>query len=207
VSRAADDYVESIREVWAHADYIVINVSSPNTPGLRDLQAVSALEPLLRSAIDANHQLAKDLSDRARPLLLKIAPDLADDDVDRISDLALDMKLDGLIATNTTLRRELLSRPPSIEGGVSGAPLAPRALELVRRIKRRTRDLPIVGVGGIESPDDAYRRVRAGATLIQVYTGFVYAGPALPARLAVGLAERLERDGFDSIEDVVGIDA
>jgi dihydroorotate dehydrogenase len=181
--RAPDDYVEAMGDVWARADYLVVNVSSPNTPGLRDLQAVSALEPLLRRVLDENQRLARDLSGKPRPILLKIAPDLADDDVDRVSALAVEMKLDGLIATNTTLRHDLLSRAPSIQGGVSGAPLAERALELVRRIKAKTRDLPIIGVGGIGTPDDAYRRLRAGATLIQVYTSFVYAGPALPAKL------------------------
>ena len=199
LERASDDYVEAMSTVAPHADYLVINVSSPNTPGLRDLQAISALEPLLAKIVGANRA--------RRPILLKIAPDLADEDVDRVADLSKALELDGIVATNTTLRHELLSTKPAIAGGVSGAPLAPRAEALVRRLKRRTRDLPIVGVGGIRTAADAYRRVRAGATLIQVYTGFVYAGPALPARIAIGLGELLERDGFSSIHQVVGIDA
>ncbi len=199
LERAADDYAETLEAVVGVADYVVINVSSPNTPGLRDLQAVKTLEPLLARVLDTNRQ--------RRPILLKIAPDLADEDVDRVADLVVDLGLAGVVATNTTLRHELLSRAPSIEGGVSGAPLAPRALDLVRRLKRRVREVPIVGVGGIRTPDDAYRRIRAGATLIQVYTAFVYRGPALPARIAVGLGDRLERDGLGSIADAVGIDA
>jgi dihydroorotate dehydrogenase len=199
LERASEDYVQAIEAVAPHADYLVVNVSSPNTPGLRDLQAVSSLEPLLTRIIDATGS--------KRPLLLKIAPDLADEDVDRVADLAVSLELDGVVATNTTLRHDLLSKKPSIAGGVSGAPLGPRAEELVRRLKRRVRELPIVGVGGIRTAEDAYRRVRAGATLIQVYTAFVYGGPSLPAKIATGLSERLARDGFASLRDAIGIDA
>lgn len=204
---ATRDYEETLSSVFAHADYVVINVSSPNTPGLRDLQAVEALEPLLSAVLEKNRHLGKEHDLLPRPILLKIAPDLADEDVDAVADMAVRIGLDGIIATNTTLRHDLLSRKPSIEGGVSGRPLAPRALELVRRLRRRAPQMPIVGVGGIATPEDAYRRIRAGASLVQVYTAFIYEGPGLVRRMVDGLRRLLERDGLESIREAVGKDA
>lgn len=204
---AAGDYEETLSAVFGHADYIVINVSSPNTPGLRDLQAVTSLEPLLVRVLEKNAVLAREQDARPRPMLVKIAPDLADDDVDAVADMAVRIGLDGIVATNTTLRHELLSRAPSIQGGVSGAPLAPRALELVRRLRRRAPELPIVGVGGITTPEDAYERIRAGASLVQVYTGLIYEGPGLARSIVEGLRRLIERDGLESIQDAVGKDA
>jgi dihydroorotate dehydrogenase len=205
---AADDYVACIEDVWPHASYLVVNVSSPNTPGLRDLQSVETLGPLLDRVRDVNVRLAERHSALPRPLLLKIAPDLADEDVDVIADLAARKRLSGIVATNTTIRRELASRAPRIEGGLSGPPLGPRALELARRIFRRVgRDLPLVGVGGIRTADDAYARIRAGARLVQIYTALIYEGPVLVASILSGLEDRLRRDGHASIESVVGIDA
>src|SRR5262249_55136540 len=153
------------------ADYFVVNVSSPNTPNLRSLQSVEALVPLLERVQKTNAALAAAHTARARPILLKIAPDLADEDVDAIADLAKAQKLDGRIATNTTIRRELASRAPKIEGGLSGRPLKARALELTRRLYARLEGaVPIVGVGGIGSAEDAYQRIRAGARLVQIYS-------------------------------------
>lgn len=208
LERAPDDYEATLRAIWDHSDYVVVNVSSPNTPGLRDLQAVSALEPLLARVVTVNRGLSRLRGRSALPLLLKIAPDLADDDVDRVADLAVDVGMDGIIATNTTLRHDLLSRAPRIEGGVSGAPLAPRALELTRRLYRRLDGrMPIVGVGGIRSAEDAWQRIRAGATLLQVYTGFVYQGPGLVGLICRGLRDRISRSRYHSITDVIGADA
>ena len=191
---AAADYAASARAVAAVADYVVVNVSSPNTPGLRDLQAADRLKPVLaavRAALDAAD------SGRRVPLLVKIAPDLADADVDAVADLALELGLDGVIATNTTISRDGLASPAAEvaaagTGGLSGPPLRARSLEVLRRLHARTGDrLVLIAAGGIETPDDAWERLRAGATLVQAYTGFVYGGPLWPRRMHAGLARRI----------------
>jgi len=191
---AAADYAASARAVAAVAGYVVVNVSSPNTPGLRDLQAADRLRPVLvavRSALDAA------VPGRRVPLLVKIAPDLADADVDAIADLALELGLDGIIATNTTVSRDGLASPAAEvaaagAGGLSGPPLRARSLAILRRLHARAGDrLVLIAVGGIETPDDAWERLRAGATLVQAYTAFVYGGPLWPRRMHAGLARRL----------------
>lgn len=205
---AADDYEETLSAVFAHASYVVLNVSSPNTPGLRDLQSISVLESLLDRVVSRNQRLAVEQQTAPRPILLKIAPDLADGDIDAIADLARDKKLAGIVATNTTLRHELAARKPKIQGGLSGPPLRARANELARRLFRRLDGaMPIVGVGGIRSAEDAYLRIRAGATLVQIYTGLIYEGPGLVRAIVEGLGAQLKKDGYDSIQRVVGIDA
>ena len=194
---AAADYAASARAVAAVAGYVVVNVSSPNTPGLRDLQAADRLRPVLtavRSALDASSPA------RRVPLLVKIAPDLADADVDAIADLALELGLDGIIATNTTVSRDGLASPAAEvaaagAGGLSGPPLRARALEVLARLRARAGDrLVLIAAGGIETPDDAWERLRAGATLVQAYTGFVYGGPLWPRRMHAGLAQRMKAD-------------
>jgi dihydroorotate dehydrogenase len=194
----AGDYAASARAVAGVADYVVVNVSSPNTPGLRDLQATDRLRPVLvavRAALDAS---GGGRSGGRVPLLVKIAPDLADADVDAIADLALELGLDGIIATNTTVSRDGLASPSSQvaaagAGGLSGPPLRARALEMLVRLRARAGDrLVLIAVGGIETPDDAWERLRAGATLVQAYTGFIYGGPLWPRRMHAGLA-RLAR--------------
>ncbi len=191
---AAADYAASARAVAAVAGYVVVNVSSPNTPGLRDLQAADRLRPVLvavRSALDAA------VPGRRVPLLVKIAPDLADADVDAVADLALELGLDGIIATNTTVSRDGLASPAAEvaaagAGGLSGPPLRARSLAVLRRLHARAGDrLVLIAVGGIETPDDAWERLRAGATLVQAYTAFVYGGPLWPRRMHAGLARRL----------------
>jgi dihydroorotate dehydrogenase len=193
-AEAAADYAASARAVAAVADYVVVNVSSPNTPGLRDLQAAERLRPVLtavRSALDESSP------GRRVPLLVKIAPDLADADVDAVADLALELGLDGVIATNTTISRDGLASPPAEvaaagAGGLSGPPLRDRSLAVLRRLRDRAGDrLVLVAAGGIETPDDAWERLRAGATLVQAYTGFVYGGPLWPRQMHAGLAERM----------------
>ncbi|GAB3662911.1 quinone-dependent dihydroorotate dehydrogenase [Actinocorallia lasiicapitis] len=182
-AEAAADYVKSTELLSPLADYLVVNVSSPNTPGLRDLQAVEHLRPLLRAVQDAKG---------ATPLLVKIAPDLADDDVDAVADLALELGLDGIIATNTTISRDGLTGDPEIvkeTGGLSGAPLKARSLEVLKRLKARTGDrLVLVSVGGIESAADVRERLAAGATLCQGYTGMIYGGPLWAYRINRELA-------------------
>jgi dihydroorotate dehydrogenase len=191
--QAAGDYVTSARLVADVADYVVVNVSSPNTPGLRDLQAVDKLKPLLNAVREA----LDEASPRRRvPLLVKIAPDLADPDIDAVADLALDLGLDGIIATNTTTSREGLRDSAAVAdagpGGMSGAPLKHRALEVLRRLHARTGDrLVLIAAGGIETPDDAWTRLQAGATLLQAYTAFIYEGPLWPHHVHAGLAARL----------------
>lgn len=176
---AAADYAYSARLLAGYADYLVVNVSSPNTPGLRDLQSTEALRPILtevRAAADA-------AAGRHVPLLVKIAPDLADEDVDAVADLALELDLDGVIATNTTIAHD---RGP---GGLSGPPVRARAVEVVARLAARAGDrLTIIGVGGIETEADARALLDAGATLLQTYTGFVYQGPGWVARLNAALS-------------------
>jgi dihydroorotate dehydrogenase len=193
---AAADYAASARAVAAVADYVVVNVSSPNTPGLRDLQAADRLKPVLvavREALDA-------AADHRVPLLVKIAPDLADADVDAIADLALELGLDGIVATNTTVSRDgLASSPAEVAaagaGGLSGAPLRDRALAVLRRLHARAGDrLVLIAAGGIETGDDAWERLAAGATLVQAYTGFIYGGPRWPRRVHDQLARRVRSE-------------
>jgi dihydroorotate dehydrogenase len=210
---AIADYVASARLVAGVAGYVVVNVSSPNTPGLRDLQAVSSLRPLLaavREALDAAAVRGGGQGPRRVPLLVKIAPDLADGDVDAIADLAVELGLDGIIATNTTIARPGLASDPAVvaaagAGGLSGAPLRPRALEVLRRLHARAGDrLVLIAAGGIETADDAWERIAAGATLVQAYTGFIYGGPRWPRRLQEDLARRVRDAGLTSIGDVRG---
>jgi dihydroorotate dehydrogenase len=186
-ARAVDDYVESARLLAPFASYLVVNVSSPNTPGLRDLQAVDELRPLLAAV----KQVADRNAGRRVPLLVKIAPDLADSDVDAVADLALELGLDGISATNTTIARpeSLLTDRAVVDaagaGGLSGPVLAARAGEVLVRLRERVGDgLAIVSVGGVTTPQDVRTRLAAGADLVQGYTGFIYEGPAWPSRLA-----------------------
>ena len=188
---AARDYEKSAGLLAPFADYLVVNVSSPNTPGLRDLQAVEKLEPIL-AAVRRRADEARP--DHRVPLLVKIAPDLSDDDVLAVADLALATGLDGVIATNTTISRDGLATPRSrVEqvgaGGLSGRPLTQRSEDVVRLLRDRVGpDLTLVGVGGITTVDDARRRLAAGADLLQGYTAFVYEGPLWPRRIVRGLA-------------------
>ena len=181
---AIGDYEKSTRWLAPHADYLVVNVSSPNTPGLRNLQAVEKLEPLL-TAVRAE---ADRVTEQRVPLLVKIAPDLSDDDVLAVADLATAIGLDGIIATNTTIARDgLVSDKADEIGGLSGAPLRARSLEVLRLLKKQAPGLTLIGVGGISTVADAQARLDAGAALVQGYTAFIYEGPLWPKRIAQGL--------------------
>jgi dihydroorotate dehydrogenase len=208
VEDAAGDYVASLEALWPVADYVVVNVSSPNTPGLRDLQESSALAEIVRALHQVNVRRAELEQKPARPILVKIAPDLTDAQVDAVVDLALELGIAGVVVSNTTLSREGLRTGPAITseaGGLSGRPLAAKSTEHVRRVARRGgRDLVVVGVGGIFSAEDAWQKVTAGASLVQLYTGLVYEGPGLVARICEGLVTRLQRTGMASIADAVG---
>jgi len=205
LDQAAADYRATVREVAPFADYIVLNISSPNTPGLREMQAVERLRPLL---VEVQQEL--NAGSGRVPLLIKLSPDLGDQDVDAIADLALERELDGIVAVNTTVNRAAIAassqRAKDLDGGgVSGPPLRPRALEILRRLYRRVdHKLVLISVGGIETPGDAWDRIAAGATLIQANTGFVYGGPAWPARINRALGRRVRAAGAASIQDLVG---
>jgi dihydroorotate dehydrogenase len=205
--QAAADYAASARAVADVADYVVVNVSSPNTPGLRDLQAADRLRPVLvavREALDAA------AGSRRVPLLVKIAPDLAEPDVDAVADLAVELGLDGIIATNTTVSRDgLASSAAEVTaagaGGLSGPPLRAQALAVLRRLRERAGDrLVLIAAGGIETPDDAWERLAAGATLVQAYTGFIYGGPLWPRRMHAGLARRARAASLASLSSAKG---
>ena len=181
---AAQDYLALMRKFAPAADYLAINVSSPNTVGLRRLQARDALEALLKVLVSERDSLHEQ-SGKRTPLLLKLAPDLSETELDDALQVSLECSIDGLIATNTTLERDGLHSPRAKEaGGLSGAPLGKRSLEITRWICTRTEGrLPLISVGGILSAADAIERLDAGAALVQVYTGLVYAGPALPSQI------------------------
>lgn len=196
--RAVDDYAESARLLGPLASFVVVNVSSPNTPGLRDLQAVQSLRPIL-AAVQAQ---------TSTPVLVKIAPDLSDQDVDEIADLAVELGLAGIVATNTTVSRDGLLTPGVDElgpGGISGPPVAARSVQILRRLYRRVGDrLVLISVGGIETADDAWERITSGASLLQGYTGFVYGGGLWAKHIHDGIAARLHDGGFASLTDAVG---
>ncbi|OBH17318.1 quinone-dependent dihydroorotate dehydrogenase [Mycolicibacter terrae] len=195
---AVADYRASARLLAPLAAYLVVNVSSPNTPGLRDLQAVEALLPIL-AAVRAESTC---------PVLVKIAPDLADDDLDAVADLCVELGLAGIVATNTTVSRGGLATPGVAElgpGGISGPPVARRSVEVLRRLYARVGDrLVLISVGGIETADDAWERITAGASLLQGYTGFIYGGGLWARDIHDGLARRLHEGGFASLSEAVG---
>ena len=200
-AEALADYETSAECLAPLADYLVVNVSSPNTPGLRDLQRVDKLRPLL-AAVRAACDRASPM--RRVPLLVKIAPDLADDDVDAVADLALELGLDGIIATNTTISRDGLRDATDETGGLSGAPLKARSLAVLQRLRARVgTKVTLVAVGGIESADDAWERIRAGATLVQAYTGFIYGGPLWPRRVQRELAAKVRAAKLSSIAEAI----
>ncbi len=205
---AIGDYEKSAELLVPHADYLVVNVSSPNTPGLRDLQSATKLRPLLTAVQRVIERVAEP--DRRPPLFVKIAPDLSDQDIDAVADLALELGLAGIIATNTTIQREGLRTPVEVvnaigAGGLSGAPLHARSLEVLRRLHARVgHRLTLISVGGIETAAQAWERILAGATLIQIYTGFIYGGPSVASHMARELAALARASGFARIQDAVG---
>ncbi len=193
------DYVHGVTRAAPHADYITINISSPNTPGLRDLQHGAALRDLLAACTAAKG---------STPIFLKVAPDLEPADIDDIARAALDNRIDALIVNNTTISRPGLRSANAKEtGGLSGAPLAPLARQRLSDFRKATgAAIPLISVGGIDSGAEAYARLRAGASLVQLYTALVYEGPGLPARILRELDALLQRDGFATIADAVGTD-
>jgi dihydroorotate dehydrogenase len=197
-------YIEGVRRIGTLADYFVVNVSSPNTPGLRQLQRREILDGLLRRVIEARNTAAP-----GTPLLLKIAPDLTPAERADLAALAVTRAIDGMIVSNTTVARPANLRSPEATeaGGLSGRPLLAPSTALLGEIYRLTDGkIPLIGVGGVASAEDAYTKIRAGASLVQLYTALVFAGPALIGRIKRGLAELLRRDGFSAISEAVGAD-
>ncbi len=207
-SLAIDDYVAAVDALHVHADYFVINVSSPNTSGLRDLQQSRQLEALVGAVVSRIREIDPL---RTIPVLVKLSPDMRDADLCDAVDAAVEAGSAGIIATNTTLSRDRLSSSRALtmeSGGLSGAPLRTRANAVCRTLFAHTRGrVPIVGVGGIDSAESAYERIRSGATLIQVYSALVYHGPTLAGNITRGLSELLARDGFSHLTEAIGVDA
>lgn len=206
LDRAAADYAYLIDALYLVADYFTINVSSPNTPGLRALQTAEQLEPLLRAAMAAMARAAERHGGPVRPLLLKLSPDLTDDELPAIAETAASCGVSALIATNTTIGRNGVDpRGRDLPGGLSGSPLRSRARQVIRLLFDAVgRRVPIVGVGGVGSAEDAIGHIRAGASLVQLYTGFVYGGPAAPGRIVKGMSELADREQWSSISQLVG---
>lgn len=199
------DYVEGIGTLGPLADYVTVNVSSPNTPGLRDLQGAERLETLLSALLEARN----GLDDRNTPILVKIAPDLDPQALQAIVSVTLEMGIEGIVVSNTTIGRPpgLKSRRRNEVGGLSGEPLKALAETVLRSVARLAAGrLTLVGVGGIRTGKDAYQRIRLGASLVQLYTALIYEGPGLIGRIKRELVTALERDGFASVEDAAGVD-
>lgn len=202
---AVENYIAAFEFVHPVADYIAVNVSSPNTPNLRDLQRAESMDQLLTAMQARNNELGP------RPLLVKIAPDLTDQEIESAVDICRDRGIAGIIATNTTVSRDGL-RTADVgrfgAGGLSGKPLSVRSTEVVRKIFRYSNgEMPVIGVGGIMNAGDAFEKILAGACLVQAYTGFIYAGPSFASNINRGLIELLERRGFGTLDDAVGAEA
>jgi dihydroorotate dehydrogenase len=199
------DYASGAANMAHLADYLTVNISSPNTPGLRALQDEGALAELL----DAVNNALKETGDKDMPVFLKLAPDLEPADIDAIVRIAMDKRLAALIISNTTITRPALQSAHAGEtGGLSGAPLAALSLQRLRDFRKASGGkIPLIAVGGIDSAESAYERIRAGASLIQIYSALVYHGPALAQSINKGLAKLLKKDGFANIADAIGVDS
>lgn len=201
---AVEDYVKVFEIVAPHADYVAINVSSPNTPGLRNLQEAGLLDRLLAALSSSNRELSAP-----KPIMVKLSPDLDEDQIHEIADVCLSNEVSGIIATNTTLSRSGLKTQGNLlyeEGGISGRPLGKLSNQVISTLYRHLgKRIAIIGVGGIMSAQDAFEKIASGASLLQVYTGFIYGGPSFPSSLSLGLLGIIEKMGFSSLEEAVGL--
>jgi dihydroorotate dehydrogenase len=226
---APEDYANSFRALWPYADFFVVNVSSPNTPNLRQLQDKSALSDILTAMHAVNAEMMRNESSvssesdpvsraprstpQPKPILVKVAPDLTFDALDEILSLAAERNVAGLVATNTTISRPESENPHVREvytqmGGLSGKPVRERSTEVIRHLYRQSKGkVPVIGVGGIFNAADAWEKITAGASLIQLYTGFIYEGPTLPKQIVRGLSQKLAENGMQKMSDAVGIHA
>jgi len=206
---AASDYKKCLDALYSYGHYFVINVSSPNTPNLRDLQETESLRQLLKEIRTKANELEKQGA-KAKPILLKVAPDMSPEHMRDVVQVAVAEGISGIIATNTTLSREGLSAQDFAKqtGGLSGRPLTERSTQWIRAIYQEVGGkVPIIGVGGIFNGDDAYEKIRAGASLVQVYTGMIYEGPGIAKAINKRLLQLMEKDGFSNIKQAVGVDA
>lgn len=202
LEEAAEDYTYSLSKLLRYADYVVINVSSPNTPGLRTLQDKKPLSEILRRSQYLIREYAKRHEEQPKPLLVKIAPDLTEEATDDVVEVGNDHGVSGYIATNTTITRDGLSQSTEEVGGLSGRPLKEKARAKVSQIRSRAPKALIIGVGGIETDEDAWQMLIAGANLIQIYTSFIYGGPFTASRINRGLVRRLEDKGIGNIGEL-----
>lgn len=206
--QAEDDYRACIQQLYAFGDFFVVNISSPNTPDLRNLQYGDDLRRLLAAVIDEMGVQNGKHGGKRKPVLVKIAPDIADDELEMMVDTIAGSGVSGIIATNTTIRREGLKHVNAKEtGGLSGRPVTRQSTEIIRNVYRLTGGkLPIIGCGGIFTAQDAYAKIRAGASLVEVYTALIYEGPELIRRINRGLLELLRNDGFTKLSEAIGAD-
>jgi dihydroorotate dehydrogenase len=206
---AEEDYRQCIRILYPYGDFFVVNISSPNTPDLRNLQHGDDLSRLLRAVKDEMNNQSQQAGDSGKPILVKIAPDLTQDELAYTIGALQQNEISGVIATNTTLSREGLQHANRSEaGGLSGKPLTLKATEIIRHIYRLTDGkLPIIGVGGIFNAQDAYDKIKAGASLVEVYTALIYEGPNVLREINSGLMHLLQRDGFTHITQAIGVDS
>ena len=208
LEKAAEDYAGSFRLLRESGDFFVVNVSSPNTPGLRQLQDKSALDEILAAIQEVRKEGGKQ-----PPVLVKVAPDLTFEALDEILELAVARNISGIVATNTTISRPQTNdtaaqKAYSETGGLSGKPLRERSTEIIRHIYKQTSGrLPIVGVGGIFSAEDAWEKIAAGASLVQIYTGMVYEGPGLPKKIVSGLLGRMRQEGIKNFREIIGMES
>jgi dihydroorotate dehydrogenase len=202
LKKAVEDYAGSFRVLRDCADFFVVNVSSPNTPGLRALQEKAALDEILAAIQEQNRS--------QKPILVKVAPDSSFEELNEILELIAPRQIAGIVATNTTISRPqtndfTLQKIYAETGGLSGRPLCARSTEIIRHIFKQTRgQLPVIGVGGIFSADDAWKKITAGASLVQIYTGLVYEGPGIAKKIAAGLIKHMEKEGVRSLKEAVG---
>jgi dihydroorotate dehydrogenase len=207
IDKAVENYLLCFEQVLPAADYVAVNVSSPNTPNLRELQKADNLEELLAALQNRNREMSE--GQPAKPLLVKIAPDLSESEIEAAVDICLRHEVAGIIATNTTISRESLKTKNAEDfgaGGLSGRPLANRSNDVISTIYRQSKGkLPIIGVGGIFTAEDAFEKIAAGASLLQAYTGFVYVGPSFARSVNEGLADILKKRGFAHLDEAIGI--
>ncbi len=201
LEQAHEDYLGSFKTLYDQAGYFAINVSSPNTPNLRQLAEKSYLIEIISALLEYR---AKQKT--YKPILIKVVVDFSLEAIDEILEVCRDLKLDGIICSNTTVSREGLKTQINEAGGLSGLPIQQKSTEYIRHIRKHSPTLPIIGVGGIFSAKDAYEKIKAGASLVQVYTGLVYEGPFLVKKVNQGLVKLLEADGFKNISEAVGVD-
>lgn len=204
LEEAVDDYLTAFEHVYPYADYVVINVSSPNTPGLRDLQAAEHLRVILKCLANKNKELAEKSGDPIKPLFTKISPDLHEESLVDMAQMGVELNV-GFIATNTTTDQSVLHTHLKENGGISGKPLKEKSNKILKRLYQLTKGVvPIIGVGGVFTAEDAYEKIQLGASLVQIYTGWIYEGPGLIPKINKGLLKLMKRDGLSHIREAVG---